>query len=173
MILFHGSTLAVSEPKIIRSERGRDFGFGFYATDIYNQARRWALRKARIASVGRPASSRNGAASAIISTYDFDESYFENLTVKRFPEPDMEWLELVCNCRNNPKYVHGFDVVIGKIANDNVGETVSYVAAGVMRKEDAIERLKFEKINNQTCFCSEKSLSFLRYTGHEEVTHGS
>lgn len=39
-------------------------------------------------------------------------------------------------------------IVCGKIANDNVGETVSYVMQGIMRKEDAVERLKFEKINN-------------------------
>jgi hypothetical protein len=173
MILFHGSTLAVKKPEIIRSEHGRDFGFGFYTTDIYDQAKRWALRKARIVNKGVAVSSENDVASAIISTYDFDERHFKNLAVKHFPEPDMEWLEFVCNCRNNPKYSHGFDVVIGKIANDNVGETVSYVAAGVMRKEDAIERLKFERINNQTCFCSEKSLPFLRYTGHEEVAHES
>jgi hypothetical protein len=162
MTLFHGSTLAVQKPEIIRSEYGRDFGFGFYVTDIHEQAQRWARRKARIAG-------RKDAVSAIVSVYDFDESCYENLSVKRFPEPDMEWLELVCKCRSDIDYVHGFDIVIGKIANDNVGETVSYVVSGVMRKEDAVERLKFEKINNQICFCTEKALSFLHYTGQEEV----
>ncbi len=51
------------------------------------------------------------------------------------------------------------------IPNDNVGETVSYVMQGIMRKEDALERLKFEKINNQIAFCSDKALkeiSFVR-----------
>jgi hypothetical protein len=162
VILYHGSTLAVSEPKIICSEYGRDFGFGFYTTDIYDQARRWARRKARIAR-------RRGAASAVVTVYDFDESHFGELSVKRFFEPDIEWLELVCACRSDLKYVHGFDIVIGKIANDDVGETVSYVVQGVMRKEDAVARLKFEKINNQVCFCTEKALSFLHYKEHEEV----
>ena len=49
----------------------------------------------------------------------------------------------------------------GKIANDNVGETVEYVLAGIMRKEDAVKRLRFEKINDQICFCTEKSLKTL------------
>ncbi|MDR1272653.1 MAG: DUF3990 domain-containing protein, partial [Clostridiales Family XIII bacterium] len=101
--------------------------------------------------------------------YDFDEDCFMNLAVKRFPAPDMEWLELVCNSRGDIEFTHGFDIVIGKIANDNVGETVSYVIQGIMRKEDAVERLSFERINNQVCFCTEKALSFLRYTGYEEV----
>jgi hypothetical protein len=50
-----------------------------------------------------------------------------------------------------------------------VGETVLFVVQGIMRAEDAIERLKFEKINNQICFSSEKALSYLTYTGFEEV----
>ena len=35
--------------------------------------------------------------------------------------------------------------------------------AGVMRKEDAVERLKFEKINDQMCFNTEKALQTLRF----------
>ena len=52
---------------------------------------------------------------------------------------------------------------LGKIANDNVGETVEYVLAGIMRKEDAVERLKFEKINDQICFCTERALKTLAF----------
>jgi len=32
-----------------------------------------------------------------------------------------------------------------------------------MRKEDALERLKFQKINNQFAFCTEKAISFLKF----------
>ena len=48
MILYHGGTVEVKEPKILRTDIGRDFGFAFYTTDIQEQAERWALRKARI-----------------------------------------------------------------------------------------------------------------------------
>ena len=30
MILYHGSTLEVQQPRILKSEIGRDFGFAFY-----------------------------------------------------------------------------------------------------------------------------------------------
>ena len=49
-----------------------------------------------------------------------------------------------------------------------IGETVSYVLQNIMRKEDAVERLKFEKINNQICFNTEKALRYLKYIGYED-----
>ena len=75
----------------------------------------------------------------------------------------MEWLEMVVACRSDKRYRHNYDIVMGKIANDNVGETVSYVLQGIMRKEDAVERLKFEKINNQIAFCTEAALEKLHF----------
>ena len=75
----------------------------------------------------------------------------------------MEWLEMVVRCRSDINYSHGFDIVCGKIANDNVGETVSYVIQGIMRTEDAVQRLKFDKINNQIAFCTERSLAALTF----------
>lgn len=34
MRVYHGSTLEISNPKIVINEIGRDFGFAFYTTDI-------------------------------------------------------------------------------------------------------------------------------------------
>ena len=48
-----------------------------------------------------------------------------------------EWLDMVVRCRSDAKYIHGYDIVIGKFANDNVGETVNFVQQGIMRREDA------------------------------------
>ena len=159
MKLYHGSIVAVESPRIIRSDVGRDFGFGFYTTDIKEQAERWALRRRRTAR-------RNGDvnAQAIVSVYEIDiEAARRTLDFKDYPKASMDWLDMVVACRSNKDFSHPYDVVTGKIANDSVGETVSYVLAGVMRKEDAIERLKFQQINNQCAFCSERSLTFLKY----------
>ena len=87
------------------------------------------------------------------------------MNFKDYPKASMDWLEMVVKCRSELSYRHNYDIVIGKIANDNVGETVSYVIQGIMRKEDAMERLKFEKINNQIAFCTQKSLLQLRFVG--------
>ena len=37
MILYHGTTLEIKEPKIFRNEIGRDFGFAFYTTERSRQ----------------------------------------------------------------------------------------------------------------------------------------
>lgn len=159
MKLYHGGLIPIEQPRIIRNEIGRDFGFAFYTTDIREQADRWARRRMRTAV-------RNGQknAKAVVSIFDFDNDLARRqLAFRDFADVSMDWLDFVVLCRSDKTYRHNFDIVTGKIANDNVGETVLYVIAGVMRKEDAIERLRFQRINNQIAFCSERSLSFLKY----------
>lgn len=158
MILYHGAIQEIRKPIIIKNEIGRDFGFAFYTTDIKEQAECWALRKAKIANRRKDHSCR-----PIINVYKWPEEDAVRLSNKTFQGTTMEWLEMVVHCRGNATYSHHYDIVIGKIANDNVGETVSYVMQGIMRKEDAIKRLKFEKINNQIAFCTEKALQTLTF----------
>ncbi len=156
MKVYHGTTLEIQTPEIITGEIGRDFGFAFYTTDIREQAERWVIRRANVLS-RRTKSTVN----AVVNVYEWDNS--ARLNEKHFDGASMEWLEMVVKCRSDVAYRHGFDIVSGKIANDNVGETVSYVIQGIMRKEDAVERLKFEKINNQIAFCTEPALAQLHF----------
>lgn len=157
MILYHGSVVEVRQPQVVRSELGRDFGFAFYTTDIQAQAERWARRKAMIEN--RKPGMR---CQAVVNVYSWD-GIAENIKFLRFEEASLDWLDLVVRCRSEIDFVHGYDIVEGKIANDNVGETVSYVMQGIMRREDAVERLRFEKINNQIAFCTEKALQTLKF----------
>lgn len=158
MRIYHGSTLEISNPKIVTSEIGRDFGFAFYTTDIKEQAERWALRRAKIVS-----RKENKFVAAVVNIYEWKHT--EILNEMNFDGASMDWLEMVVRCRSDIHFCHEYDIVSGKIANDNVGETVSYVIQGIMRKEDAIERLKFQKINNQIAFCTEKALKQLEFVG--------
>ncbi len=170
MILYHGSTVIVEKPLLLKHEQGRDFGTGFYTTDIQEQAIRWAKRKARIAS------HRGKIVKGIVSRYNLDmDKALSSLRIKHFREPDKEWLDMICACRSNSSFIHGFDLVIGKIATDAVGETVSYVVQGIMRPEDALERLRFEHINNQICFNTDAALSHLEFIAYEvyEVYDGA
>ena len=162
MILYHGTTLVITVPAIMTGEIGRDFGPAFYTTDIRPQAERWAVRKAKIQSrkAGYPV-------KPIVNVYEWDPD--TTLSVKRFDAPDLDWLDMVVRCRSDIAFRHPYDVVIGKIADDSVGETVSYVVQGIMRREDAVERLRFEQINNQLAFCSQAALSGLRFIYGYEV----
>ena len=156
MILYHGTTVEIRKPEIITNEIGREFGFAFYTTEIKEQAERWAIRRAKI-----QARKNKSQIMPIVNIYEWQDA--SGLSVKNFDDASMEWLDMVVKCRSDIEYKHGFDIVCGKIANDNVGETVSYVIQGIMRKEDAVERLRFEKINNQIAFCTEKALSTLKF----------
>ncbi|MGN1116508.1 MAG: DUF3990 domain-containing protein [Candidatus Ornithomonoglobus sp.] len=156
MIVYHGSIEEIRLPKILRAEVGRDFGFAFYTTDIKEQAERWAIRKAKILN-----RRKNNNYYPVVNVYNW--SNYDYLNIKSFTEANGEWLDMILNCRSDISYIHSYDIVIGKIADDSVGETVSYVMNGIMRREDAIERLKFEKINNQIAFCSEESLKTISF----------
>ena len=153
MILYHGGTEIVEKPEIISRNAGRDFGMGFYCTDIYGQAVNWSRRQGRIRKL-----------NSILNMYEFDaDSAKCNLKFKSFDDYSLEWLELVVNCRKNIQFSHGFDIVYGKIANDDVGETVQAVLDGLMPLEFGLQKLAFMHSNNQYCFCSKVSLSCLRF----------
>lgn len=166
MILYHGGTQPVEHPVVVVGEQGRDFGFAFYVTDIREQAERWACRRARYRSRIEGREVRG-----VVSEYDFDERSCGGLATMRFSEPSLAWLDFVVSCRRNVAFVHGYDLVIGKVANDRVGETISYVVQGIMRREDALERLRFQHINSQFAFCTARAISRLRYVRSYEVSN--
>lgn len=165
MTLFHGGTHVIEHPVVIIGDQGRDFGFAFYATDIRDQAERWAKRRARYRS--RIARSE---VKGIVCEYEFDERGCDDLAILRFPKPSLEWIDFVVANRSDITYRHDYDLVTGKIANDRVGEIISYVVQGVMRREDALARLRFQHINNQFAFCTEKAIAKLHFIRSYEVS---
>ena len=160
MIIYHGGTDIVEAPRIIYSTKGRDFGAGFYTTDIEIQAVKWAKRLARIRK----------KENAILNVYDFDVvSAYESLNIKDFDGYSMEWLDLIVACRQNGYFKHEYDIVTGKIADDDVGETVQTVVDGLDPKEFALSKLTYMSANNQICFCTESALSFIKFIKAERL----
>jgi hypothetical protein len=154
MILYHGGTDSIEKPVIRPQSGGRDFGSGFYCTDIRGQAEKWARRQGRVRKM-----------PAVVNQYEFDMDHArDKVNLKIFEDYSQEWLDLVINGRKNPQYIHGFDIVYGKIANDDVGETVQAVVDGLMPFDFALQKLGFMPSNNQYCFCTEKSLVYLRFS---------
>ena len=159
MILYHGGTYTVEIPVVMPQPLGRDFGIGFYCTDIRAQAEKWAKRQGRIRKQ-----------AAVLNIYEFDiDRAQKNFNIKLFKDYSLEWLEMVVNCRRNHQYIHGFDIIFGKIANDDVGETVQAVLDGLMPLDFALQRLVFMPSNNQYCFCTEKSFTNLEFIKSEKL----
>lgn len=156
MILYHGSYTIVKSPNLEHSRPNLDFGLGFYVTPIKEQAEKWSLRY-----------SKTGKKS-IVSTYNFDECHAENLKILKFDTYSEEWLNFIINCRSG-KDKTDFDIVVGGIANDKVFNTIELFFDDLIDKAEAIKRLRFEKPNEQMCFRTYKSLSYLEFAGSEEL----
>ena len=167
MIVFHGSDVAVKEPKIIPANRLLDFGEGFYTTSSHEQVQRWAER----VRINRKTKDQ------IISEYEFDlEKAAKNLTIIRFDSPDYEWLRFVTACRSGRETEIMYDMAIGPVANDNVYATIQLYETGLLSEAETIIRLKVEKIFDQILFHTETALSYCKYIRHTnatEVVNGS
>ena len=133
-----------------------DFGRGFYTTPIYAQAIKWSEK------------FKNRGWRGIISSYTIDEHYFEILKVLSFETYSEEWLDFILNCRSG-KDVSDNDIVIGGVANDKVFNTVELYFDGLIDKNEALKRLRYEEPNLQICFRSMEALSRLHFEGSEQI----
>ena len=160
MIIYHGSTVPIDFPRILKSERMLDFGEGFYTTSNREQAERWAKR----------VSDRLNLNTQVISEYDFDfDSAKQELTVISFDKPDADWLDFVCQNRSGKAPNMPYDIVVGPVANDQVYTVVTLFEQGLLPREAAIAQLRVRKLYSQTLFHTEKSLNYCRYIGHFEI----
>ena len=76
--IYHGSNVEVAHPRILQNGFYKDFGYGFYCTKLYKQARRWAM-------------TRKGG--TVVSQYTYMPN--TNLKMLSFPEMTEEWLDLL------------------------------------------------------------------------------
>ena len=160
MIIYHGSTVPVEVPKIIKSDRKLDFGEGFYTTFNREQAISWSERVAK----------RRKTKVQIISEYEFDlEAAKKELQIIQFDKPDEKWLDFVSTNRIGQSVQETYDIAIGAVANDVVFATVILYEQGFLDREETIKRLKVQKLYNQVLFHTEKSLQFCRYIKHETI----
>jgi hypothetical protein len=151
MELYHGSDIAVSEPRLMETKRTLDFGRGFYTTTSREQA----------ISFTRNVNRRNGSTIGVVSVYEFDEDKATNLNVLRFTAADEAWLDFVMGNRLKKLCEKKYDIVIGAVANDTVYTTLILYADGTLNKDETIARLKTRRLFDQYAFQSTEALSLL------------
>ena len=156
MILYHGSNVVVSKPKLIRQNRFLDFGFGFYTTTNRIQAIAFADKVFK----------RRQEGDKVVNIYELDEQRaFEKCSVLRFDFPDEGWLDFVSENRAGNYCGKEYDLIYGPVANDDVYTTFNLYNAGVLTKEQTLEALKIKKLYNQLVLTSEKALTYLKFVG--------
>jgi hypothetical protein len=154
MRLYHGTNVDFDLIDIEKSNPYKDFGQGFYLTDIKEQAERMAQRKVKFYG-GTP----------VVQTYEFEESELEekHLNVLRFSKPCEDWAVFIHNNRNHSdSFSHDYDVVIGPIANDGVAYLLGRYEEGTINLPELVRGLDFKHLNNQYFFGTPKALTLLR-----------
>jgi hypothetical protein len=153
MRVYHGSSVAISEIDLSKSLPGRDFGQGFYVTNIRRQAEIWAERKA--------AELHN---KEVITEFEFNEyAYrYDKLKTLYFEGYSEEWFDfIILNRSSMTRQVHDYDIVEGPVADDQVASQIFLFQEGRLAKQQFLEKLKFKKATHQICFCTPPSLQML------------
>ena len=163
-LLYHGSDKKVSEIDLSMSVSGKDFGRGFYTTTDRIQAEKFARLK----------SKRVQAAKGYVSVFGFQG--IDGLRIKKFITSDLEWFEFVLQNRGYDKLSFSmtnekYDIVIGPVANDNVGVVLNLFISGTYgdpgtkeAKETAVRLLLSQKLYNQVFFGTERAVSCLTFS---------
>ena len=149
MTVYHGSIAEIKSPDLNHSKRFLDFGPAFYVTTFRVQAEHWALRK----------HSRASSSSApVVNVYELDDD-FSAFSVLRFDGVDVAWLDFVCNCRDGNNVDSSYDVIIGRVADDDVFRTIQSYRQGDITKTRAIELLRFARPNDQLALRTERVIT--------------
>lgn len=156
MILYHGSNVTVSKPKLVEQNRYLDFGFGFYTT----------TNKAQAISFADKVTKRRKNGERSVSVYELDETKaFSECKVLQFDYANEAWLDFVSDNRAGIYKGETYDFIYGPVANDDVYTTFTLYSAGILTKEQTLEALKIKKLYNQLVLTSEKAFNYLKFIG--------
>ena len=154
MKLYHGTNIDFDVIDLTKSNKHKDFGQGFYLTNIRSQAEELSIKKSRLFG-GYP----------VIQEYTFDESILNSneLKVLQFDSPTTEWAEFIFKNRNRDiNFKHDYDIVIGPIANDGVAYLLGRYEEGTLSIEELTKKLDYKKLNSQYFFGTEQSIKYLK-----------
>ena len=165
MKLYHGSNMIISTVDLEKCRPYKDFGKGFYCTDIEEQAYLMAKRVGKIYG-----------GNSIVNEFDFNDDIYNSneLNIKRFEAPTEEWAIFVLNnrdrkltnikslnCNNDNKY----DLVVGPVADDDVALLFRTFTRGLIDINILVKEMKYKRFSNQYSFHTEKSLKYLNQLG--------
>lgn len=149
MEIYHGSYTSVQKPEIIKGKFTKDFGDGFYCTELKRQAIKWA----------------KCYDTPVVSTYEYKPA--GELKILYFNDMTDEWLDFIVACRSGKP--HDYDIVIGAMANDQIYNYVADFMNGILTREQFWVMAKFKYPTHQINFCTDKALQCITFKGYEEI----
>ena len=170
MRLYHGSNIAIDNINLAICRPYKDFGQGFYLTDIEKQAEKMAIRVARIYGE-----------KPIVNIYEIDDDFkdLKDLKIKNFGiQTTEEWARFVMNnrsrvftdiknvlCNKDNKY----DIVIGPVADDNMALLFRQYENEIIDFETLVKGMIYKETSSQYSFHTEKSVKLLRKVMSKDV----
>lgn len=150
MNIYHGSNATIEVPKVQVTGFNKNFGFGFYCTQLEKQAIRWAANK---------------SPEHIVNVYQYEENPM--LNVLKFETMTEKWLSFITDCRKGT--AHSYDIVEGPMADDTIWNYIEDYLAGDISKEAFWVLAKFKYPTHQIVFCTDKALQCLTFTKSYQV----
>lgn len=100
--VYHACPEIVERPDCLRGRKNLDFGQGFYVTDIYDQAYKFAQSKAR-----------DRKKNSFINVYLLDrKTIIQKAKTLIFDSYDEAWLEFIVACRNGEQIWLEYDITL-------------------------------------------------------------
>lgn len=149
MELYHGSGTVVEFPEVRKTKYTKDFSWGFYCTNSYGQAYKWADRK-----------SDRG----VVNVYSYTEN--PNLSILRFNGMTDEWLDFIGKCRAG--FIHDYDIVEGPMADDTIWNFVNDFLSGAISRKVFWELAAFKHPSHQISFHTIHALECLKFLRSEQ-----
>ena len=149
-LLYHGSAMEVIYPEIRITRYTKDFSWGFYCTNSYEQAYRWADRR---------------SSQGIVNGYKYTEN--PELKILHFPEMNDEWLDFIARCRSGES--HPYDIVEGPMADDTIWDFVNGFMSGKIPRNVFWEYAKFKHPTHQISFHTINALRCLEFERSEPI----
>lgn len=155
MILYHGSNVAIQDIDLAKCRPYKDFGQGFYLTDIMEQAQRMAARTVRMFK---------GCPTLTVYDFDINAAIKKRLSIKVFDTPNKEWAKFVMDNRNLNvvQPCHNYDIVIGPVADDTISRLIRMFTENFITEEQLVKKLTFTKVTSQYFFHTEAAIKMLK-----------
>ncbi len=153
MILYHGSTIDISQIELSKSKPNKDFGRAFYLSEDREQAMEMAQFRAEFEET-----------DPVLNVFEFDELLLQQFRYKRFEDYTEEWAHFVYDHRTEPNglTIHDYDIVYGPIANDRIGAQITRLKQGYITFEEFLKRIQYIKgITFQYAFCTQRAVAEL------------
>lgn len=166
MILYHGTNIDIQSIDLALCRPYKDFGKGFYTTDIPEQAQKMAKRVAKIYG-GNPT----------VNIYEIADNYKENggLNILEFGRiPSEKWAVFVMNNRSRTfrdfgssycNFDYKYDMVTGPIADDDMTMLFRQYQNNLISLQTLLNGMEFRETTSQISFHTEKAVRLLRKVG--------